>query len=135
MGSRNVFASILMACWLTVGLSGLGPVANAASAGQFSLNPGESVSNNLIKIKRRGSGTVIRLPLGPGSIYHDYPYYYSRGYYPTHIGGYVYYPYTYSHGYTPRGAGQCAKWHRKCVSNWGAENADYYGCMGYHGCD
>jgi hypothetical protein len=30
-------------------------------------------------------------PIGPSYIYYDYPYYYSRGHYPTHIGGYVYY--------------------------------------------
>jgi hypothetical protein len=39
----------------------------------------------MIEIKRRGRD----LPIGPGYVYHDYPYYYSRGYYPTHIGGYV----------------------------------------------
>ena len=37
--------------------------------------------------------------------YYDYPYYYSRGYYPTHIGGYIYYPYyLYDRSYY-RGAG------------------------------
>jgi hypothetical protein len=35
--------------------------------------------------------------VGPSYIYYDYPYYYARGYYPTHIGGYVYYPYYRSH--------------------------------------
>ena len=29
--------------------------------------------------------------MGPSYVYYDYPYYYSRGHYPTHIGGYVYY--------------------------------------------
>ena len=43
--------------------------------------------------RRRGRGVRIRVPVGPGYIYYDYPYYYSRGYYPTHIGGYVYYPF------------------------------------------
>ena len=33
--------------------------------------------------------------MGPSYIYYDYPYYYSRGHYPTHIGGYVYYPRNY----------------------------------------
>ena len=49
----------------------------------------------MIEIKRRGRGPRIHLPIGPSSVYYDYPYYYSRGHYPTHIGGYVYYPYYY----------------------------------------
>ena len=46
-------------------------------------------------MKHRGRGPRIYLPIGPSYIYYDYPYYYSRGHYPTHIGGYVYYPYNY----------------------------------------
>ena len=42
MSSRNFFASILMACILTVGSGGLAPVANAAGVGQSFLNRGES---------------------------------------------------------------------------------------------
>ena len=41
---------------------------------------------------RRRRGVRIALPRGPSHIYNDYPYYYARGYYPRHIGGYVYYP-------------------------------------------
>ncbi len=99
MSSRNLFASILMACLLTIGLTGLAPVANAASAGQSFVNPGESASNNVIEITRRGRSQKIYLPVGPSYLYYDYPYYYSRGYYPTHIGGYIYYPDIYSRGY------------------------------------
>ena len=99
MSIRNLFASILMACLPAVGLGGLAPVANAASAGQSFLNPGESARNNVIEIKYRDRGHVIYLPVGPSYLYYDYPYYYSRGYYPTHVGphyiyygpGYVYY--------------------------------------------
>jgi hypothetical protein len=37
------------------------------------------------------------MPIAPSYIYFDYPYYYSRGYYPTHIGpGHIYYGYPYS---------------------------------------
>ena len=104
MSSRNMFASILMACLLTVGLGGLAPVANAASAGQSLLNPGESARNNVIEINRRGRGVRIYLPIGPAYIYYEYPYYYSRGHYPTHIGGYVYYnPKTYNPDYDDAG--------------------------------
>ena len=92
MSSRKLFASILMACVLAVGFLGIAPVANAASAGQSIRKPGESARNNVLEIKRRGRGPRIYLPIGPSYIYYDYPYYYSRGYYPTHIGGYVYYP-------------------------------------------
>ena len=90
MSSRNLFASILMACLVTVGSLGIAPVANAASGEKLILKPGKSVRSNVITIRPRGPR--IHLPVGPGSVYCDYPYYYSRGHYPTHIGGYLYYP-------------------------------------------
>ncbi len=77
------------------------------------------------------------LPVGPSYLYYDYPYYYSRGYYPTHIGPhYIFYgfPYSYRGGYYPSSRGRCSYWHRKCVANWGYENEDYSGCMNYHSC-
>ena len=58
----------------------------------------------------------IHLPIGPSYVYYDYPYYYSRGYYPTHIGGYVYYPYYY-YGSYPRYGVRCFNWHQRCVAN------------------
>ena len=101
MSSRNLCASILTICVLAVGIGGLAPAANAASPGQSLLNPGESAGNNVIEVTRRGYGRYhrprIHLPIGPSYLYYDYPYYYSRGYYPTHIGpGYVY---DYPEGY------------------------------------
>lgn len=119
MSSRSLFASILVACLLAVGSLGSAPVASAASAGQLFLKPGESAKNNVIEIKSRGRGVRIHLPLGPSYIYYDYPYYSSRGYYPTHIGGYVYYPYYYSRSFYPRYGGRCSDGHRSCVANWG----------------
>jgi hypothetical protein len=95
MNRRNLFASILMACLLAVGSLALAPVAKAESSGRSVLKPGKSAKIDVIQIKRRGRGQRIHLPIGPSYIYYDYPYYYSRGYYPTHIGGYVYYPYSY----------------------------------------
>jgi hypothetical protein len=59
------------------------------------LKPAESAGNKVIELKRRVRGRRIHLPIGPSYVYYDYPYYYSRGYYPTHIRGYVYYPYYY----------------------------------------
>jgi hypothetical protein len=91
MSSRFFLASILMACLLAVGFLGLAPAASAESGRQSFLKPGESVRNNVIEFKRRVRGRRIHLPVGPSYVYYDYPYYYSRGYYPTHIGGYVYY--------------------------------------------
>jgi len=84
-----------MASLLAVGFLGIAPVANAASGGQTVLKAGKSVRSDVITIKPRARGPRIHLPIGPGPVYCDYPYYYSRGYYPTHIGGYVYYPYYY----------------------------------------
>ena len=95
MSSRNLFASILMPCLLAVGFLGIAPVANADSGGRSYLKPGKSVRSHVITVKPRARGPRIPLPIGPGSVYCDYPYYYSRGHYPTHIGGYVYYPYDY----------------------------------------
>jgi hypothetical protein len=102
MGSWNLFASILMACLLAIGCLGLAPAANAESGREAFRKPGKSAKNMVIEIKRRGRGPRITLPIGPSYVYYDYPYYYSRGYYPTHIGGYVYYPYSYYRRYYGR---------------------------------
>jgi len=109
MSSRNLFASILMACLLAVGFLGIAPVANDASAGKSIRKPGESGRNYVLEMKRRGRGPRIQLPIGPSYIYYDYPYYYSRGYYPTHIGGYVYYPYYYYSRSYYRGPGSARR--------------------------
>jgi len=98
MRSHNSFASILLACLLAVGFLGIAPVANATSAGKSSLKSRESARDYVLESKRRGRGPRIHLPMGPSYIYYDYPYYYSRGYYPTHIVGYVYdHPYYARH--------------------------------------
>lgn len=100
MSSRNLFASSAMACLLAVGFLGIAPEANAGLLGQSLKSEKISGKNGAkTKIKRPGRRVRIHLPVGPGSVYHDYPYYYSRGYYPKHIGGYVYYPYYYYRSY------------------------------------
>ena len=76
MSSRNLFASIVMACLLAVGLGGV------ASAGQSFLKPGESARNNVIEIKHRSRGPWPNLPIAPTYRAYDWPYYYSRGHYP-----------------------------------------------------
>ena len=94
MRSRNSFGSSLMACLLAVGFLGIAPVTNDASAGK-SVRKRDGGRSFALEMQRRSRGPRIPLPMGPSSIYYDYPYYYSRGHYPTHIGGYVYYPYYY----------------------------------------
>ena len=97
MGSRHLFAATSMACLLAVALFGIAPMANAEAA-EHSLKPGKIAGKNIAakrRFKRRFHSVKIHLPIGPTSVYYDYPYYYCRGYYPRHIGGYVYYPYSY----------------------------------------
>ena len=90
MSVRNLFAPILMTFLLAVSFFSLAPVFNAASAGQSVRSLGEKAKNNVVGIKRRGRGQRKHLPIVPYIAY-DYPYYYSRGFYPTHIGpGYIY---------------------------------------------
>ena len=112
MSSRNLFASILMACLLTVGLGG------ATSAGQSFLKPGESARNNVIEIKNRGRAPWPNLPIAPRDLADDWPYYYNRGHYPTRVGpGYVYYgyPYSYRSSHYPRYGGRCSYWPAKSL--------------------
>jgi hypothetical protein len=112
MSSRSVFAYVPLAGLLAIGLLGAAPAASADSGGQ-SLKPAKSARNNVIETKRRFRSVRARLPIGPAYVYYDYPYYYSRGYYPTHIGGYTYYP-SYSYrsycwGNKRESAGPCDK--------------------------
>jgi hypothetical protein len=108
MSSRNSIATSLMTCLLALGFLGMAPVANDASAGKSIRKSRENGRSFSLEMKRRGPGLRIPLPMGPSSVYYDYPYYYSRGYFPTHIGGYVYYPRNYytrglrGPGYSPR---------------------------------
>jgi hypothetical protein len=97
MSSRKSCAPILVACILALGLVGRAPYANAAPAGATLLTPGKGAANNLVSIKKRGSARIY-VPIAPSYSYYDYPYYYSRGYYPTHIKpGFIYYGYPYSY--------------------------------------
>jgi hypothetical protein len=94
MNNRKSFASILMACLLAVGFLGIAPAAAADSDGRTHVKPDKIVKSR-VTVRPRARGPRIPLPIGPSSVYCDYPYYYSRGHYPTHIGGYVYYPFHY----------------------------------------
>lgn len=92
----NLLACVLVSCLPMVGVLGIAPVAvTGASAAQSASKPDKNARSYVLKNKRRVRGTKIHLPVGPSYVYYDYPYYHARGYYPTHIGGYIYYPYYY----------------------------------------
>ena len=113
MSTQTLFAPILMACVLVAGFFGIAAVASATSAGKSVLKARDGARTYQLESTRRGRGPRIPLPIGPSYVYYDYPYYYSRGYYPRHIGGYVYYP-AYSRGRHPRYSNRCA-----CVTKAG----------------
>ena len=83
------------------------------------MKPSESARNNVIEIKHRGRGPWPNLPIAPSYLAYDWPYYYNRGHYPTHIGpGYVYYGYPYSYrrsSYYQRYGGICSYWPAKSL--------------------
>jgi hypothetical protein len=79
-----------MACLLAAAFISIAPAADAKSAGK-SLKHRESVRAYALERRHRARTQRIYLPIGPSYTYYDYPYSYSRGHYPTHIGGYVYY--------------------------------------------
>jgi hypothetical protein len=98
MKAQSLIASSLATCLLASGFLGLAAVVNDASAGK--MKRGASSRSFALEMKRRNRGPRIPLPIGPSYLFYDYPYYYSRGHYPTHIGGYVYYPaYVYDRRY------------------------------------
>jgi hypothetical protein len=108
LSTRKVFASILTACLLAAGFLGTASVADTAAAKKP--KSGESAGDCVLERKVRGRRVRIHLPIGPSYIYYDYPYYYCRGYYPTHIGGYVYYP------SRPRYGARCSDWRSRCLA-------------------
>jgi hypothetical protein len=118
MSTQSLFAPILMAFVLVAGFFSLAAVASsAASAGKSVVKARESSRAYQLESTGRRDRR-IPLPIGPSYIYYDYPYYYSRGYYPTHIGGYVYYP-AYSRAFQPRYNDRCASGRRSCVAKTG----------------
>jgi hypothetical protein len=101
-----------------VGVLSMTPAADAAPAGLSSLKR-ENADSTVIEIKRRGSRPRLYLPIVPYVAY-DYPYYYRRGFYPTHIGpGYIYYGYPYYYRRSHIGTySRCAYWDRACIAKW-----------------
>ena len=90
MRLRKVFTSGVMSCLLAVGFFASASTIDAASAGQLFRKPAKKVKLKVVGSKRLRPGQRIQVPIVPYIAY-DYPYYYSRGFYPTHIGpGYIY---------------------------------------------
>jgi hypothetical protein len=115
MKCRNLIVFILTACLLPLGIPGTLLAPDTASAGRSAQKPREGARSYVLESERRERRRVRRpripLPVGPSYIYYDYPYYYARGYYPRHIGGYVY--------YFPRRFARCSDRHRKCIAKSG----------------
>lgn len=101
-------APVVFACLLAAGCFGVA-ATTPALAKQSARKSSESRSFVLEAPRRRYRPPRIRLPVGPSYTYVDYPYYYSRGYYPKHIGGYVY-------EYPVPSARRCPKWQRRCAA-------------------
>lgn len=113
MGIRLLFGTALIVCLSAAGAIGLAPVAEADAGGKR-YTPGRDY---VLEGRRLRRGLRIPLPIGPSYLFYDYPYYYSRGYYPTHIGGYVYYP-ALRRG--PAYRARCSDWRRACRAHTSA---------------
>jgi hypothetical protein len=121
MSSRKLFASLLVAGLSAAGFVGTAQVANAVSAGASVIKAADSSATNVIKVRGRGNGRRFYVPIAPSYSGYDYPYYYSRGYFPTSIGrGYVYYgkPYSYYvRNYNARYGSRCLNGGRGCTAS------------------
>jgi hypothetical protein len=105
-----------MACLLSVGLGGIGPAANGASAGLLFLRVAENAMNDVIEIKARSRSPWPNLPIAPSYRAYDWPYYFRRGHYPTNIGpGYVYYGFPYTYKSNRRYGSPCSYWPAKSL--------------------
>lgn len=120
MINPNLVASLLTSGVL-VALLGFAPATDAASGGRADVKYAQSARAYSLERRRRSRPLRIPLPVGPSYTYFDYPYYYSRGYYPTHIGGYFYY-----RGYRPTYVSRCADRQRRCAK--GSNNRNHGAC-------
>ena len=112
MSSREFLALVQMALLAVCFFDA--PMATATSTDKSVRKISKGARSYVLEPNRRGPSVKIHLPLGPSHVYYDYPYYYSRGYYPTHVGGYTYYP-SYSRNFYPRYISRCSIWQRGCA--------------------
>lgn len=104
MHIRAPFSAIALS-GLLLALAAVPPSSAAPinAAPLASLTKAGAQSNLLqdVRHRRRAHKRLTRrhyVPIAPNYSAYDYPYYFARGYYPTHIGpGYIYYgrPYSY----------------------------------------
>lgn len=123
MMSRSPFIFAIVALLSATGLSGTVPGTQSAPAGAFLSDPGKSAGGGVIEIRARSRSERLYPPIAPSYLYYDYPYYYRRGHYPTHVGpGFIYYgrPYSpYVRNPYRRYGGRCsANWQRRCAREW-----------------
>lgn len=119
MSGQVSFVSTLAACVLVVGLLGVMSAADGAFAAQAASKHRGVARSYVLQHRSRSRGVRIPLPMGPSQIYYDYPYYYARGYYPRHIGGYVYYPSSFSRWYRASAGASCSNSSRRCIAGRG----------------
>jgi hypothetical protein len=98
MTNRSLHASALIAVLVTISISLTTGPMNAIAMPSIS-KAGQIAKQHVIEIRHRRRGKRLVFPIAPSYLAYDYPYYYSRGHYPTHIGpGYIY----FGHPYPPR---------------------------------
>lgn len=118
MRNRMLIAAMLFACPLAAG-SGFSATAQAAPYGFSFARTGENAGGMVIKVKKRRARRYrLRRPISPSYLAYDYPYYFSRGHYPTHIGpGYIYYGVPYLGHYRGHGRyrSSCNSRRRSCA--------------------
>ena len=92
MSNQNLLAAILVACLLAVSIVGIASVADAAPARKSTAHATKKSRPLVVNVYRRYASPPMYVPVGPSYLFYDYPYYYSRGFYPTHIGPhYIFY--------------------------------------------
>lgn len=116
MSSQVSLLSALIAGALAIGLLGAASATDGACAAQASSKHRGGARSYVLERRSRNRGMRIPLPMGPSQTYYDYQYYYARGYYPRHIGGYVYYPASFSRWYRASNAAGCSNLFRRCVA-------------------
>ena len=90
MYNRNAPLSVVMLAAMATGSAYVAPVANAAPPDKTHRETVDAIKGGPIAFKRVKRGQYIYRSIVPFIAY-DYPYYYSRGFYPRHIGpGYIY---------------------------------------------
>ncbi len=121
-GFRTPSVTMIVVCLLALGLAS-GAAFPAAAAPLSGIAPTlvDNSGADIIDIKNRRRGPSVRPPpIASSYFYYDYPYYYARGHYPTHIRpGMIYFGVPYNSLSSDREYRErCSKRHHKCVAGW-----------------